>query len=105
MQNVRFMILATREALSNNPDNCRAGQGSGHTRENRAKSHAKKRQQRREEKASHNAISQLTKRCPGKYTTCGWNIEKNGGCDHMTCMLSLIILALLRSVKAYFICM
>ncbi|KAF2018525.1 hypothetical protein BU24DRAFT_316371, partial [Aaosphaeria arxii CBS 175.79] len=36
-----------------------------------------------EENASVRAISCLTKRCPGP--GCNRNIEKNGGCDHMTC--------------------
>ncbi|KAG4035551.1 hypothetical protein MFRU_001g03200 [Monilinia fructicola] len=33
------------------------------------------------EEASLNTIRQTTKRCPG----CSWPIEKNEGCDHMTC--------------------
>jgi E3 ubiquitin-protein ligase RNF14 len=41
--------------------------------------------------ASVNAISQLTKKCPGKDGQCGCNIEKNGGCDHMTCMFPFLI--------------
>jgi len=41
--------------------------------------------QKMQEKASVRVISQLTKKCPGKGGRCGWNIEKKGGCDHMTC--------------------
>ncbi|KAF1972361.1 hypothetical protein BU23DRAFT_387472, partial [Bimuria novae-zelandiae CBS 107.79] len=40
-------------------------------------------EQRMQEAASAKVISMLTKTCPGE--GCGWNIEKNGGCDHMTC--------------------
>lgn len=35
-----------------------------------------------EESASSNLVEKNTKTCPGK---CGWRIEKNDGCDHMTC--------------------
>jgi hypothetical protein len=34
-----------------------------------------------EESASRKLIKELAKKCPG----CKWNIEKNDGCDHMTC--------------------
>ncbi|KAF4626044.1 hypothetical protein G7Y89_g12120 [Cudoniella acicularis] len=36
----------------------------------------------REEKASRDVVQATTKPCPG----CQWAIEKNDGCDHMTCM-------------------
>lgn len=36
-----------------------------------------------EEEASRALIAQTTKKCPGP--NCGKNIEKNNGCDHMTC--------------------
>jgi hypothetical protein len=43
----------------------------------------KERDQRAQEAASVAAIGQLTKKCPGPL--CIFNIEKNDGCDHMTC--------------------
>jgi len=43
----------------------------------------KERDQRAQEEASLQAIGKLTKKCPGP--GCTWNIEKNDGCDHMTC--------------------
>jgi E3 ubiquitin-protein ligase RNF14 len=43
----------------------------------------KERDQKQQNEASVQAISKLTKKCPGQ--NCGWNIEKNDGCDHMTC--------------------
>ncbi|KAF2205923.1 hypothetical protein GQ43DRAFT_361380 [Delitschia confertaspora ATCC 74209] len=43
----------------------------------------KERDQNRQEAASAKKIKELTKKCPGK--RCGWGIEKNEGCDHMTC--------------------
>lgn len=45
----------------------------------------KERDQKAQEEASLKAIGELTKKCPGKRGKCGWNIEKNDGCDHMTC--------------------
>ncbi|OAL06196.1 hypothetical protein IQ06DRAFT_211228 [Phaeosphaeriaceae sp. SRC1lsM3a] len=36
-----------------------------------------------QESASLDAIGKLTKKCPGP--NCVFNIEKNNGCDHMTC--------------------
>lgn len=36
-----------------------------------------------QEEASLTAIAQFTKKCPGP--GCGYNIEKNKGCDHMRC--------------------
>ena len=54
------------------------------------KSHANERHQKRQEKASNKAISRLTKKCPGRAGNCGWNIEKNGGCDHMTCLFPFL---------------
>ena len=45
-----------------------------------------------EESASKKLIKELAKQCPG----CEWNIEKNDGCDHMTCKdpsLSLVMCA------------
>ncbi|KAF2476483.1 uncharacterized protein BDR25DRAFT_252513 [Lindgomyces ingoldianus] len=47
------------------------------------KSGKKERDQKQQEEASVKAIGELTKRCPGK--SCKWPIEKNEGCDHMTC--------------------
>jgi hypothetical protein len=38
-----------------------------------------------EDAASLEAISKLSKKCPGQ--NCHYNIEKNYGCDHMTCKL------------------
>lgn len=38
---------------------------------------------KKEEQASERAVKELTKRCPGK--GCNAPIERNGGCDHMTC--------------------
>ncbi|KAJ9621203.1 hypothetical protein H2203_007254 [Taxawa tesnikishii (nom. ined.)] len=47
------------------------------------------RKARDEERASEAFIKANTKRCPGEDRKagkkCGWNIEKNNGCDHMTC--------------------
>ncbi|KAI9767590.1 MAG: Myosin type-2 heavy chain 1 [Geoglossum simile] len=43
------------------------------------------RDQKMQEEASVKVILQLAKKCPGKGGMCGWNIEKNSGCDHMTC--------------------
>ena len=39
--------------------------------------------QKRQEAASALKISETTKKCPGR--GCAWKIEKNDGCDHMTC--------------------
>ncbi|KAF2818264.1 hypothetical protein CC86DRAFT_434951 [Ophiobolus disseminans] len=36
--------------------------------------------------AQEAAINRLSKKCPGR--NCIYNIEKNNGCDHMTCMLN-----------------
>jgi hypothetical protein len=41
------------------------------------------RDQKKHEAASLAAIGKLTKKCPGR--NCPANIEKNEGCDHMTC--------------------
>lgn len=38
--------------------------------------------QRKEESATTSLLQKNTKECPG---ACGWRIEKNHGCDHMTC--------------------
>jgi hypothetical protein len=44
-------------------------------------------QKRKEqEEASLKAIGKMSKKCPGR--KCGWNIQKNDGCDHMTCECS-----------------
>ena len=40
----------------------------------------------KEEEASVSTIQRTTKRCPGR--NCGAPIEKNDGCDHMTCKSS-----------------
>ncbi|KAH7058886.1 hypothetical protein B0J12DRAFT_594604 [Macrophomina phaseolina] len=37
----------------------------------------------REKRATEKIIARTTKKCPGK--GCEWMIEKNNGCDHMTC--------------------
>ncbi|KAI9775392.1 MAG: hypothetical protein M1839_001247 [Geoglossum umbratile] len=39
--------------------------------------------QRAEEQASEREIRGISKKCPGK--RCTWRIQKNDGCDHMTC--------------------
>ncbi|KAL5471679.1 hypothetical protein PMIN07_001515 [Paraphaeosphaeria minitans] len=44
---------------------------------------AKEREQKAQDEASVAAISKLSKKCPGP--DCAFNIEKNEGCDHMTC--------------------
>ncbi|KAL6400662.1 hypothetical protein AUP68_16376 [Ilyonectria robusta] len=41
---------------------------------------------KREEQQSEATVSSTTKPCPG----CGWAIEKNDGCSHMTCKLLII---------------
>jgi hypothetical protein len=43
----------------------------------------KERDQKAQEAASLKAIGKLSKKCPGP--NCVYNIEKNDGCDHMTC--------------------
>ncbi|KAI8671014.1 RING-type domain-containing protein [Fusarium keratoplasticum] len=43
---------------------------------------------KREEEQSRATVSQTTKPCPG----CGWAIEKNRGCSHMTCKLIPVVL-------------
>ncbi|KAF2132131.1 hypothetical protein P153DRAFT_284705 [Dothidotthia symphoricarpi CBS 119687] len=43
----------------------------------------KEQDQRAQEEASLQEISKSTKKCPG--AGCVYNIEKNDGCDHMTC--------------------
>lgn len=43
----------------------------------------KEKDQRAQEEASVEAIGKITKKCPGP--GCVYNIEKNDGCDHMTC--------------------
>jgi hypothetical protein len=40
-------------------------------------------ERRKEDEASEEAVGKLTKRCPG--SECGRPIEKNGGCNHMSC--------------------
>ncbi|KAF2097606.1 hypothetical protein NA57DRAFT_77859 [Rhizodiscina lignyota] len=43
-------------------------------------------QRRAEEEASERMLESTTKACPGRNgRPCGWRIEKNDGCDHMTC--------------------
>lgn len=44
---------------------------------------AKERDQRAQEEASIAAIKTMSKKCPGM--DCAFNIQKNAGCDHMTC--------------------
>jgi IBR domain, a half RING-finger domain len=39
--------------------------------------------QRAEERASEREILGISKKCPGR--RCSWRIQKNDGCDHMTC--------------------
>jgi hypothetical protein len=51
----------------------------------------KERDQKAQEAASLSAISKLSKKCPGR--NCIYNIEKNDGCDHMTCMFGRLFLA------------
>lgn len=47
----------------------------------------KERDERKEEEmASEEAVRKSTKLCPGQI--CGWPIEKNGGCAHMSCMFT-----------------
>ncbi|KAH7111055.1 hypothetical protein B0J11DRAFT_447738, partial [Dendryphion nanum] len=41
------------------------------------------RQRQVEKAASEKKIRQTSRLCPGE--NCGWRIEKNKGCDHMTC--------------------
>lgn len=43
----------------------------------------KEQDQRSQEQASQRLLEKLTKKCPGE--GCNWNVEKNDGCDHMTC--------------------
>ncbi|OCK96270.1 uncharacterized protein K441DRAFT_553141 [Cenococcum geophilum 1.58] len=45
----------------------------------------KERDQKALDEASLKAIRKFAKKCPGKRGKCGWNIEKNDGCDLMTC--------------------
>ncbi|OJJ62540.1 hypothetical protein ASPSYDRAFT_143131, partial [Aspergillus sydowii CBS 593.65] len=40
----------------------------------------------REVELSVNLVEEIAKRCPG----CQWPIEKNEGCDHMTCKLTFL---------------
>lgn len=49
---------------------------------------------RDEEKASERYISRFAKRCPN--VGCGYPIEKNGGCDHMTCKWWWYLVALMH---------
>ncbi|KAL4872867.1 hypothetical protein BDV12DRAFT_161648 [Aspergillus spectabilis] len=44
----------------------------------------------REVELSMKKVEETTKRCPG----CEWPIEKNEGCDHMTCKLPFRLLVL-----------
>lgn len=49
----------------------------------------KERDQKAQEEASRAAVAELSKKCPGK--NCAYNIQKNDGCDHMTCKSTLFI--------------
>lgn len=54
-----------------------------------------------EDSASRKLIKELAKKCPG----CKWNIEKNNGCDHMTCknsLLSPIMLCFQKGISSLF---
>jgi hypothetical protein len=45
-----------------------------------------KKDRKEQEEASEKLIAETTKPCPS--IECGWKIEKNEGCDHMTCVCS-----------------
>src|SRR5579871_371355 len=45
--------------------------------------HRKSERKIRDEEQTRRTIERTTKKCPGN--GCSWNIEKNRGCDHMTC--------------------
>lgn len=47
----------------------------------------KAREQKAQEEASMATINKFSKKCPGP--GCAFNIQKNKGCDHMTCMFRL----------------
>lgn len=50
---------------------------------------AKEREQRAQEEASIAAIKECSKKCPGP--KCIFNIQKNEGCDHMTCKYHFVL--------------
>ncbi|KAF2789085.1 hypothetical protein K505DRAFT_285044, partial [Melanomma pulvis-pyrius CBS 109.77] len=49
-----------------------------------AKERGEQKRREEQEKASLEAIKKISKKCPGE--GCGWNIQKDSGCDHMTCV-------------------
>ncbi len=73
---------------------CTVHDAAMHTGETCAQYDQRIRDQQRGYKKSEKTIKDTTKRCPGR--KCGVPIEKNDGCDHMTCTYSHI--ELLRKI-------